>query len=74
MSFPDQIPVRIVERYLEFNIRQNSDDRCEVLFEYNKDHQNHFTIFYNAPETLILIKMYALRLIGNNLNQTEKYN
>ena len=74
MSFPDYIPVRIVERYLELNIRQNSEFICEVLYEYTEKGHNYFTIFYNSEEALICIKMYALQLLENYLSRTEEYN
>lgn len=36
VSFPYHIAVMDVERYLELELKQNTDYRCEVLFEFNK--------------------------------------
>lgn len=62
VSFPYHIAVMDVERYLELELKQNTDYRCEVLFEFNKGEENFFTIFANSKEALYGIGMLACKL------------
>ncbi len=73
VSFPICIPVQDVERYLEINVKRNTDFRCEVLFEYTSNRINHFTIFINSYEALPFIMIYSSQLKADHEGQSEHY-
>ena len=62
VSFPYHIAVMDVERYLELELKQNTDYRCEVLFVFNIGDENFFTFFANSIEALYGIGMLACNL------------